>query len=142
MISWWEVFCHTRSMEIKAIPKRTRFYHAKIDSANLASGEDYSCLRNVVVIFITTYDPFGLDRMVYTVKNRCVEEPDMPYEDGVRTLYLYTRGTKGSPTEELKSLLCYMEKSTEENAYTTVSQLTEEGYDEETAAAAIDMLNI
>ena len=28
------------------------------------------------------------------------------------------------------------------NAYTTVSQLTEEGYDEETAAAAIDMLNI
>lgn len=142
MISWWEVFCHTRSMEIKAIPKRTRFYHAKIDSANLASGEDYSCLRNVVVIFITTYDPFGLDRMVYTVKNRCVEEPDMPYEDGVKTLYLYTRGTKGSPTEELKSLLCYMEKSTEENAYTTVSQLTEEGYDEETAAAAIDMLNI
>ena len=81
MISWWEVFCHTRSMEIKAIPKRTRFYHAKIDSANLASCEDYSCLRNVVVIFITIYDPFGLDRMVYIVKNRCVEEPDMPYED-------------------------------------------------------------
>lgn len=99
-------------MEIKAIPKRTRFYHAKIYSVNLASGEDYSCLRNVVVIFITTYDPFGLDRMVYTVKNRCVEEPDMPYEDGTRTLYLYTRGTKGSYTEELKSLLCYMEKST------------------------------
>lgn len=116
MISWWEVFCHTRSMEIKAIPKRTRFYHAKIYSVNLASGEDYSYLRNVVVIFITTYDPFGLGRMVYTVKNRCVEEPDMPYEDGARTLYLYTRGTKESHTEELKSLLCYMEKSTEENA--------------------------
>ena len=33
-------------------------------------------------------------------------------------------------------------KCAKENAYTTVSQLTEEGYDEETAAAAIDMLNI
>lgn len=104
-------------MEIKAIPKRTRFYHAKIDSANLASCEDYSCLRNVVVIFITTYDPFGLGRMVYTVKNRRVEEPDMPYEDGTRTLYLYTCGTKESHTEELKSLLCYMEKSTEEKLH-------------------------
>lgn len=45
-------------------------------------------------------------------------------------------------TEELRSLLCYMEKSTEENGYTTVSQLTDAGYDEETAATAIDMLNM
>ena len=68
--------------DVKAVPRRNRFYHAKIDSANLAAGDDYSNLRNVVVIFITTYDPFGLDRMVYTVKNKCIEESDMPYDDG------------------------------------------------------------
>lgn len=39
---------------------------------NLMAGEDYSALRNVVVIFITTYDPFGRDRMVYTIKNGCI----------------------------------------------------------------------
>ena len=104
--------------DIEAVPRRTRFYHAKIDSANLAAGDDYNNLRNVVVIFITTYDPFGLDRMVYTVKNKCIEEPDMPYDDGAVSLFLYTKGKKGNPPEELQSLLHYMENSIEENAGT------------------------
>lgn len=104
--------------DIEAVPRRNRFYHAKIDSANLAAGDDYSNLRNVVVIFITTYDPFGLDRMVYTVKNKCIEEPDMPYDDGAVSLFLYTKGEKGNPPEELQSLLHYMENSIEENAGT------------------------
>lgn len=104
--------------EITALPRRVRFYHAKIDAGNLAAGEDYRNLRNVIVIFITPYDPFGLGRMVYTVKNSCVEEPELVYNDGAKTLFLYTRGTKGEPPEELRLLLRYMEKSLEENAQT------------------------
>ena len=80
--------------DIKALPRRVRFYHAKIDAGNLESGEDYSHLRNVVVIFITSYDPFGRNRMVYTIQNKCVEEPDMPYADGALSIFLYTRGTE------------------------------------------------
>lgn len=99
-----------------ALPRRTRFYHAKIDADSLASGEDYARLKNVTVIFITPYDPFGLDRMIYTIKNICVEEPDMPYEDGMQTLFLYTKGSRGNPPEELQRLLHYLEDSREENA--------------------------
>ena len=99
-----------------ALPRRTRFYHAKIDADSLASGEDYAQLKNVTVIFISPYDPFGLKRMVYTIKNTCVEEPDMPYEDGMQTLFLYTKGSKGNPPEELRRLLRYLEDSREENA--------------------------
>lgn len=102
--------------DVAALPRRVRFYHAKIDAGNLATGEDYNSLRNVVVIFITTYDPFGRKRMVYTIKNGCVEEPDMPYEDGATTIFLYTKGTEGKPSEELRLLLRYMENSTTENA--------------------------
>ena len=102
--------------DIASLPRRVRFYHAKIDAGNLAAGEDYSKLRNVIVIFITTYDPFGRERMVYTIQNGCVEEPDMPYEDGAKTLFLYTKGTKGNPPEELRQLLRYMENSIVENA--------------------------
>lgn len=79
----------------------------KIDAGSLAAGENYSALRNVVVIFITTYDPFGLNRMVYTVKNSCVEVPALPYEDGARTIFLYTKGTEGNPPEELFLLARY-----------------------------------
>lgn len=103
------------SDDVAALPRRVRYYHARIDSENLAAGDDYSVLRNVIVIFIVTYDPFGVERMVYTIKNGCVEEPELPYEDGARTIFLYTKGTKGEPPEELRQLVQYMEHSTAEN---------------------------
>lgn len=106
------------SKDVAALPRRVRFYHAKIDAGNLMAGEDYSALRNVVVVFITTYDPFGMGRMVYTIKSGCVEEPGMPYEDGAKTIFLYTGGTKGEPSERLRQLALYMEHSTVENAQT------------------------
>lgn len=98
------------------LPKRTRFYHAKIDAGSLQSGESYENLKNVIVIMITSYDPFGKDHMVYTIQNQCKEIPDMDYDDGARTLYLYVKGKKGNPSEELRQLLHYMEHTTDENA--------------------------
>ena len=40
----------------------------------------------------------------------------MEYEDGVSTLFLYTKGTAGIPNEEVKQLLHYMEDTTYGNA--------------------------
>lgn len=118
------------------LPKRVRFYHAKIDSHSLKAGMDYSKLKKVIVIMITPYDPFGRNRMVYTLRKLCVEEPDMPYDDGAMTIYLYTNGKRGDPPEELQKLLHYMEKSKEENADTAllkeIHQMTQEvKHDEE-----------
>lgn len=99
----------------KSLPRRIRFYHAKIDAAALESGSDYKNLRNVCVIFITTYDPFDKKRMVYTIKNCCTEDPQLEYEDGARTIFLYTQGVNGNPSSELAELLRYMENTTEKN---------------------------
>ena len=68
------------------------------------------------MIFISDYDPFGQGRMVYTIKNGVIEEPDMPYDDGARTIFLYTKGTKGNPPKELRELLRYLGDSRWENA--------------------------
>ncbi len=100
----------------KVLPRRMRFYHGQIAARSLSSGMDYDKLKNVTVIMILPFDPFGLGRMVYTVKNRCIEEPGMEYEDGAATLFLYTKGTKGVPNEGLRQLLSYMENSTYANA--------------------------
>lgn len=43
------------------------------------------------------------------------EFPEIEYNDGVRKLFLYTRGTKGG-TDALKNLLNYIQSSIEENA--------------------------
>ena len=103
---------------IKALAKRVRFYHAKIDTKALGSGESYHALKNVVVIFITPNDPFGHDLMLYTVKNSIKELPHTEYEDGAQTLFLYTNGKICNVHDELKELLHYMECTTKENATT------------------------
>lgn len=100
----------------RELPRRMRFYHGKIAVKSLNAGADYDELKNVIIILIMPYDPFGLDRMVYTIKSRCVEVPEMPYEDGASTLFLYTRGTEDVPNEALRELLHYMEHTTDENA--------------------------
>jgi len=104
------------SLDVKALPKRVRFYHSLIDARSLQSGADYQQLKNVIVIMITPYDPFGHDQKIYTIKNRIMELPDIPYEDGAHTLFLYTRGTKGSISEELQQFMQYMEHTTQEYA--------------------------
>lgn len=40
----------------------------------------------------------------------------MLYEDGARTIFLYTKGTKGNISKELRELLHYMEDTEEKNA--------------------------
>ena len=70
------------------------------------------------MIIITPNDPFGHDLMMYTVKNSIKELPHTEYEDGARTLFLYTNGKICNVHEELKELLHYMEHTTEENATT------------------------
>ncbi len=100
---------------VRSLARRTRFYHSKIDVGNLKAGDDYTALKNVLVIFIMSHDPFSRNRMVYTVANRCLEEPELPYDDGARTIFLYTKGTEGNPRKELRELLEYMENSSLEN---------------------------
>ena len=107
---------NNRKEEVKALPRRIRFYHTMIDQRALESGEGYENLRNVWVIMILSYDPVGEDRIVYTIRNHIVELPHIPYDDGARTMLLYTHGTKGPVSEELRQLLSYVEDTTREKA--------------------------
>ncbi len=54
--------------------------------------------------------------MVYTCRVRCEEIPEMPYDDGVTYIYLYTRGTKNVPSQKVADVLRFMEDSTPSNA--------------------------
>ena len=101
--------------EKKSLPKRMRYYHGLIDTRLLSAGAGYDKLPNVFIIFILPYDPFDKNRMVYTVKNCCMEDTSISYDDGARKIFLYTKGTEGNPSQALKDMLKYIEKSTAEN---------------------------
>lgn len=104
-----------RRYEKNTLPRRARYYHGLMDTQFLAAGAGYEALPNVVIIIILPYDPFGEGRMVYTVKNMCEEQPGLSYDDGAKKIYLYTKGTKGNPSQALCDMLKYMEHSNENN---------------------------
>ena len=99
-----------------ALPRRVRFYHSKIDGRGLKAGDDYSKLKQVIVLMIMSYDPFGRDRVLYTIRSKCEEDPDMDYDDGAATCFFFTKGKKGELSEEARELLRYMEDSSAGNA--------------------------
>lgn len=101
--------------EKESLPKRMRYYHGLIDTQLLASGANYDQLQNVFIIIILPYDPFGKNRMVYTIRNQCIEDTTIPYNDGAGKLFLYTKGQKGKPSQELKDMLKYIENTTSDN---------------------------
>ena len=101
--------------EKESLPKRMRYYHGLIDTKHLNTGVYYDKLPRVIIIVILPYDPFGLNRMVYTVKNQCVEAPEVFYEDGAIKIFLYTKGTEGNPSQALVDMLKYLEDTSVEN---------------------------
>ena len=100
--------------DISELPKRSRYNQAITDVKLLGAGERYKNLPEYISIWILTEDPFGKDRMVYTVQNCVVEDSHIVYNDGVKKLFLYVNGKVGG-SEKLKSLLQYFSKSNENN---------------------------
>ena len=69
----------------------------------------------LIQTLILPYDPFGKNRMVYTIQNRCMEEETLPYDDGAKKIFLYTKGTEGNPSQDLKDMLKYIQNTTDYN---------------------------
>lgn len=53
--------------------------------------------------------------MIYTVRNLCIEDPSIPYDDGAQKIFIYTRGTAENPSQTLIDMLKYIEETTTSN---------------------------
>ena len=112
------------------IPKRARYYHSRMDGRSLEAGKSYDKLPNTWVIFITSFDPFAEERMVYTIRKRCIEVPDMEYDDGTTTLFLNVTGESTDASQDLKELLAYMRNTTHAKAVNSKLKEIQEGIDQ------------
>ena len=108
-----------RSYKKKSLPKRCRYYSDLIDVQIVNSGIKYEKLPRIVIIFILSYDPFDQGDMYYEAGTMLKTHPDIPYDDGIRRIYLYTEGKLKKDADDndkkLKNLLQYIRRSTEEN---------------------------
>ena len=99
---------------ISELPKRSRYNQAVTDVKLLGAGKTYKELPEYISIWILTEDPFGENRMLYTVRNKVEEVSGKEFKDGVTKLFLYVNGELGG-TESLKTLLTYFSQSDETN---------------------------
>lgn len=91
------------------LPKRSRFHQAEIDVAALNPGDDFSDLKPSYIIFICTFDPFGLGLYRYTFEKRCLEA-DFSLGDETYTIFLNTKGSNDEKApKELVEFLKYVE---------------------------------
>ena len=90
------------------LPKRSRYYQGMIDLNLVEKGAFYRELNKSYVIFICTFDPFGLGRHLYTFQNVCREEPGLCLEDGTTKIFLNAAGSKDDVSDDLKDFLDYV----------------------------------
>ncbi len=93
----------------KNLPKRSRYYHAQLDTDALLTGIDYNELPDTYVIFICDYDPVGSQLYRYTLLTQC-KETGKTIPSGNHTIWLSTKGQNDSDEpKELVNFLKYVE---------------------------------
>ncbi len=93
-----------------ALGKRTRYYRCNTDLDQLAAGAGYSELKSSYVIFICTYDPFGLNEPVYSFQSWDCKN-NLNLGDSAFTIVLNTKCSPEKVPPELKAFYDYMNDS-------------------------------
>lgn len=72
----------TNSPKFGGLAKRSRYYGAQLDVNALKRGGRYRDLPKAYIIFICTFDAYGLGRSQYTFQRICKEERTLEMGDG------------------------------------------------------------
>ena len=118
-IKVYDVEPDKRSSKKAGLPRRSRYYADLIDVQLLKAGTDYGKLPELVTIFILSYDPFGENAMYYEAGTVIKTHPHIPYDDGIRRIFLYADGELPEDADEgekkIKNLVTYIRSSTGTN---------------------------
>ena len=97
---------------------RTRYYHSEMDSYQIRAGQKYFNLKQSVVIFICTFDPFADDRSIYTFETTCKENKGLVLADKRRTYFVNVNGNREGISEDTTKLLDYFKTGQPTDHYT------------------------
>ncbi len=76
-----------KSVESHQLPRRSRYYQASIDADYMDEGDSYKKLPDSNVMFICTFDPFGLGLSQYTFCETCEENHKLKLNDGTVKIF-------------------------------------------------------
>lgn len=101
------------------LPERSRYYQALMDVDKLKAGQFYGDLKDSIVIFICTFDPFDEAKPKYEFRNLDVENGKTELGDRTKKIFFNVNEyDKIKNDEELKNLLEYFSSSKAGSAFT------------------------
>ena len=86
---------------------RSRYYHSEMDMYQIKQGQDYSDLKQSIVIFICDFDPFKDGKSIYTFEATCRENKEIVLADKRKTIFANIRGDREGIEQEVVNLLDY-----------------------------------
>ena len=92
----------------KSAPSAGAAVSGHIDINQFDRGHHFDELKQSFVIFICKYDPFGKGLYRYAFENICRDADDYALNDEAYKLFFNTTETRGDISENLRSLLEYM----------------------------------
>jgi len=110
--------------DTKELAQRSRYYQSVIDLDMIDKGQNYDEIADSYVVFICMTDIFQRSLYRYTFENTCQELTDLKLNDGVKKVFLNTKGTIGEISEDAKGFLDYVEGRVSDNIF--VQQLEAE----------------
>ena len=97
-----------QSVEKLELPKRSRFYQSAMDTDHLSKGKSYRELPEGKVLFLCTFDPFGLGYAKYSFQNRCEENRELCLRDGTEKIFYNCVSDAEKVPEHLKAFYEYI----------------------------------
>ena len=87
---------------------RTRYYQSMLDIEALATGANYKELKKSFIIFLCPFAILDGKRHMYTFRNYCEEDKDLPLNDGATKIFLSSEGTLDDVSPAILAFLNYM----------------------------------
>ena len=98
-----------KSVKELDLEKRSRFYHSMIDTDYLNNGGRYRDLPESNVIFICTFDPFGMNHPIYLFSMKEEGYPEHSLKEGTMTYFFNTTYEGNDIPQELINLYRYIQ---------------------------------
>ena len=125
------------------LAKRMRYYQGIIDVDSLQRGTYYTELKQSFIIFICTFDPFGLNLPMYSFKNKCLQSDKLILEDETLKVVFNTQSFNKENNLERKAILNYLYNNKASTDFTKkISTLVEDLKQSEKFKGEYMMINI
>ena len=109
---------------VESLPKRCRYYHSMMALDQIQKSEDYEKLNPTYVIFICKNGiREGMDRAIYSFRNRCDEDSSIELGDETYTILINASSESTDIPEEMRSFIRYIRTGKDDGSSSLVGEI-------------------